>query len=181
MFSQSRNIKVLIAAMISIIIGGAILKTMGNNPPSAGTFSLSQYYYLAPVEKIVSSNIARTDDKWDAVEIIYSGTRAGNIRQLASLSGLNSPEDVNYHFVVCNGLGAEDGQIQTTGKWTRQWPVVLGKTSSDTKQAIHICVITDSKVMPPTQMQLKRTEALVEALSRKFNIYPEKIHYPKTW
>ncbi len=77
------------------------------------------------------------------------------------------------------------------------------------EQTIYICVIADDKVTRPvrnlsddsqdstmgniiqkgkitngarpTDFQIKRTEALVEGLSRKFNIRPESIHYPDNW
>ena len=70
------------------------------------------------------------------------------------------------------------------------------------EQTIYICVIADDKdTRPvsnsttgnmiqkgkisngarPTDFQIKRTEALVEALSRRFNIRPGAIHYPDNW
>jgi hypothetical protein len=38
-----------------------------------------------------------------------------------------------------------------------------------------------SNAARPTDFQIKRTEALVEGLSRKFDIRPESIHYPDNW
>jgi len=70
------------------------------------------------------------------------------------------------------------------------------------EQTIYICVIADGKAARPvrnstvgniiqkgkisngarpTDLQIKRTEALVEGLCRKFNIQPESIHYPNDW
>lgn len=181
MLSQPRRTKVFVAALISIGIGAAILKFLGNNPPSAGAFSLSEYYRLSPIEEVISSNIMRTSRHWNSIEISYSGTKAGNIKQLASLNGLVDPNDINCHFVICNGLGAGDGQIQPTEKWQRQWPIAPAQTRYISEQTIHIYVIADSKISHPTDFQIKRTEALVEVLSRRFDIQPESIYYPYNW
>lgn len=100
---------------------------------------------------------------------------------MASLSGLASPEDINCHFVICNDLGAGDGQIQPTEKWQRQWSIIPEQTWYGSSQTIRICVIADDKTIRPTNFQIKRVEALVEKLSRKFNIQPEYIYYPSNW
>jgi hypothetical protein len=181
MSNQPRVAKVLAALLISMTLGAIVLMALGNNPPSAGPFCLSNYYRLDPIEKAISSQAAQSHYRWNCIEIYYSNTKAGNIEQLASLSGLASPEDINYHFVVCNGLGADDGQIQPTEKWQRQWAIVPGQTWYGSSQTIRICVIADDKTIRPTNLQIKRVEALVEALSRKFNIPADYIYYPSNW
>ena len=181
MSNQPRVAKVLAALLISMTIGAIVLMALGNNPPSAGPFCLSSYYRLDPIEKAISSQAAQSFYRWNCIEIYYSATKAGNIEQLASLSGLASPEDINCHFVICNGLGAGDGQIQPTEKWQRQWSIIPGQTWYGSSQTIRICVIADDETIRPTNFQIKRVEALVETLSRKFNIQPEYIYYPSNW
>ena len=181
MLSRARNTKVFVITLVSIALGAVILKTLGENPPLAGAFSLSEYYGLAHVEKVISSDIVQSNGQWNCIEIAYSGTKSGNIKQLASLNGLTNPEDINYHFVVCNGLGSDDGQIQPTEKWKRQWSVTPAQTLYTSEQTIHICVIADIKIARPTDMQIKRTEALAEELSRKLNINSASIYYPDNW
>lgn len=159
-------------------LGAIVLMALGNNPPSSGPFCLSSYYRLDPIEKTISSQAVQSHYRWNCIEIYYSNTKAGNIEQLASLSGLSSPEDINYHFVICNGLGGDDGEVQPTEKWQKQWSIVPGQTWYGSSQTIRICVITEEY---PTNLQIKRVEALVEALSRKFNIQPAYIYYPSNW
>lgn len=178
---QTRNTKVFAAALISITIMVVILKILGNNPISAGAFSLSDYYRLDPIEKVISSRAIQTDSFWDRIEIYYSGTKASNIEQLASLNGLASPENISCHFVICNGLGGSDGQIQPTEKWQRQWSIIPDRAGRGVSRTIRICIIADDKTARPTDYEIKRTEALVEGLSRKFNIQPVSIYYPDNW
>jgi hypothetical protein len=178
MANQPRAAKVLAALLISMTIGAIVLMALGNNPPSAGPFCLNAYYRLEPVEKAIYSQASQLPTRWNHIEIYYSDTKAGNIQQLAALEGLASPEDINYHFVLCNGLGGRDGQIQKTEKWQRQWSIIPGKGWYGTGQTIRVCIIADTKTVYPTDLQIKRVEALVEILARRFNITPQSIHYP---
>jgi hypothetical protein len=181
MSNQPRVAKVLAALLISMTVGAIVLMALGNHPPSAGLFSLSSYYRLNPIEKATLSRAAQYPDRWRCIEVYYSGIKAGNIEQLTSLNGLSRPEHINCHFIVCNGLGGDDGQIQTTEKWQRQWSCIPGKTWYGNGQTIRICVIADGKTALPTNLQTKRAEALIEALSRKFHIVPQSIYYPSNW
>lgn len=176
--NKPRAEKVLAALLVSMTAGAMILMALGSNPPSAGPFNLSSYYRLDPIEKAVRSRAAQSPGRWNRIEVYYSGTTAGNIEQLAALAGLGSPDDVDCHFCICNGLGGDDGEIQTTQKWQKQWSIVPGRNWYGTGQTIRICVISDNPASPPTDFQIKRTEALGELLCRRFEIPAEAVYYP---
>jgi hypothetical protein len=189
MRTYTREKKVLVILGISITLGAVVLNTLGHNPPSAGAFCLSRYYRLSSVKQAIRSRADQSPRRWRKIEIDYSGTESGNIEQLASLSNADSPEHVNYHFIICNGNGGHDGLIQPSEKWQRQSPILPGQSRCDdtffcatpTAQTIYICVIADNETSFPTDFQIKRTEELVEGLCRKFNIQPESISYPDSW
>ena len=181
MSNQPRVAKVLAALLLSMTAGAIILMALGNNPPSAGPFCLSSYYRLDPVDKVISSRSAQSPGRWNRIEIYYSDTRAGNIEQIASLGGLSSPEDINCHFVICNGLGGGDGQIMPTERWQRQWSVVPSRTWYGTTQTIRVCVVADGKTARPTDFQKRRVESLLEKLCRRFDVSTKAIFYPGDW
>jgi len=176
--NQPRVLKVLETLLVSMTTGAIFLMALGHNPPSAGPFSLWTYYRLDSVKKAISSRADQSLDRWNRIEIYYSGTKAGNIEQLASLSGLSSPEDINCHFFLCNGLGGSDGQIQSTEKWQRQWSAIPSRAWYGSGQTIRICIIADGTTAPPTDYQISRLQLLVNALCKKFDIRPESISYP---
>ncbi len=178
MSNQPRVAKVLAALLVSMTAGAIILMALGDNPPSAGAFSLAS---LIPVEKAVRSRTPQSPGRWDRIEIYYSGTKAGNIEQLASLGGLAGAEDINCHFVICNGLGASDGQIQSTEKWQNQWSIIPGRTWYGSGQTIRICVIADGKSAQPTDSQRQMMHVLIDELSRMFGIRAEFVYYPSDW
>src|SRR4030042_6041238 len=102
---QTRVVKVVAALLVSMTTGATVLIALGNNPPAEGPFCLWSYYRLDPVETAIRSQACQLPDRWSRIEIYYSGTKAGNAEQLASMNGLASSEDLNCHFVICNSLG----------------------------------------------------------------------------
>ncbi len=192
---KSRQTKVLMALLVSIISGGAILNALGHNPPSAGAFCLSRYYRLVPVDKEIESQVPFRTDRWRRIEIYYSGGGAEvqkdtstdeSGRQLRPSGGIVRPQDINCHFIVCDGYIGDDGQIQSTSKWKRQLSVVRQsqdplRTSAEIHSTLFICIITNNKANRPTAFQIIRTEALVQELCRKFEITSGSILYPNNW
>ncbi len=181
MLPQVRSEKVFVSALISLTIGAVIFSALGHKPLSAGAFSLSKYYRLEPIERVISSDIVQPDSRWDRIRISYNGTKAGDIDKVPSPRTLIHYDDVNYHFIICNGLIGEDGQIQPTRKWRRQMSITPARNGSHTERTIRICLLDNTKTLHPTELQNARMKALVEALSRKFNIRLESIFYPDNW
>jgi hypothetical protein len=181
MANQPRVAKVLAALLVSMTAGAIVLMALGNNPPAAGPWSLWTYRSLDPIKETISSRAAQSPSRWNCIEIYYSGTRGGDVKQLASRDGLARQEDINCHFVICNGAGGEDGKIQPTEKWQRQWPVIPSSTWYGSRQTIRICVVADGVNVLPTDCQIRRAEALVEELRKRFPITPESVYQPRDW
>ena len=191
MTTHSRETKVLVVLGVSITLGAIILNALGHNPPSAGAFCLSRYYRLGSVKKSILSRADQLPGRWSRIEIYVIVPESGNIKSaFGGSSDVGGPEhinpvreqnekvsnEVNCHFVICNGRVGHDGQILPTEKWQKQSSVI-----HYSKQTIRICVIVDDKAKTPTDFQIKRTESLAEELSRKFHIQPESIRYPDDW
>jgi hypothetical protein len=179
--NPARVVKVLATLLASMTIGAMVLMTMGHNPPSAGPFSLWSYYKLDPVKEMICSRAAQSKDRWSWIEIFYSGTKSGNIEQLASLNGLPDSQDINCHFCIYNGSGGSDGQIQPTEKWQKQQSASGPNKWYGSDQTIWICVVADGRAIRPTDCQRKRIQTLIEELCRCFDIKPESVFYPHDW
>ena len=81
--NQARVVKVLATLLASMTIGAIVLMALGHNPPSAGPFSLWTYQSLDPVKNAMASRASQSPDRWNSIEIHYSSTQGGNIKQLA--------------------------------------------------------------------------------------------------
>lgn len=180
MTNQPRAARILVCLVVAMTAGAAILMALDHQSISAGAFSLASYSSLGPISDIIATKEQAKNDTWDKIEVFYSNTRGGNLNQLASLNGLSSPEDLNFHFLVCNSLGGIDGQIQATEKWLNQWSAIPGGTWYGSSNTIRICVIVEGK-KAASDYQMSRTEELIQELSRKFNIEKSNISYPKGW
>ena len=180
MANQPRVAKVLAALLVSMTAGAIVLMALGNNAPSAGPFCLSSYYHLNSVEQVIISKQYQSPQRWNRIEVCYSGTVGGSIEQLAAFNNQKA-EDLNCHFVLCNGSGGIDGEILATEKWQRQWAAAPTQKWFGSEQTILVCVVADGVKAMPTELQIRRVEALLENLSRKFNIAPASIIFPKNW
>ena len=172
MSKQPRVVKVLTALLVSMTVGAFVLMALGNNPPLKGPFSLSAYYRLDSVDHAVRSKACQSPHRWDSIEIFFSGTKAGSMQQPAGAIDLNS------HFVICNGRGGGDGEIQATEQWQKQWSIRPGRTWQGSDKTVRICLIGDGTTVQPTDCQLKRLEMLLEALCRKFSIPASSVYLP---
>jgi hypothetical protein len=172
MSNQPRVVKVLAALLVSMTAGAFVLMALGNNPPSAGPFCLSAYYRLGSVDQAVQSKACQSPHRWDSIEIFFSGTRHGSIRQPVDAL------DTSCHFIICNGSGGDDGEIQASEQWQRQWSIRPSRTWQGTDKTLRVCLIGDGVSTLPTDYQLKRLEMLLEALCRKFGIPAESVYLP---
>ena len=175
MAGQNRNITVFFSLVASMTLGALVLMALDDNGPGAGAYSLSSYLRLDPVEKVVKNTIQADPMQWGRIEVVYSQTNGGNVEELALLTGLADGGPSDFHFVVCNGNGGSDGQIQAGRLWQTQ-QTCKGKT-----ETVRVCVISDDKSDTVTDSQLQRTNALVESLSRTFDVGSRKIRYPLDW
>ena len=172
MSNQPRVVKVLGALLVSMTVGAFVLMALGNNPPSAGPFCLSAYYRLTSVDQAVQSKACQAPHRWSSIEIFFSGTKGGSLQQPTGAA------DMNCHFVICNGSGADDGEIQSTEQWQKQWSLQPSRTWQGSDKTIRICLIGDGVKTLPTDYQLKRLEMLLEALCRKFRIPAASVYLP---
>lgn len=174
MAGHNRTVAVLFVLLVAMTGGALVLMSLDRYAPSAGAYSLSSYLRLNPVEQVVRDNVEGAPAKWAGIEVFYSQTRSGNIKELSLLSSLDGSQAAQFHFLVCNGVGDEDGSIQTSTQWGQQ--AAAGQSG-----VIRICVISDGKMTPATNSQIQRTYTLVETLSQTFNINPRQIRYPSNW
>jgi len=168
MVVQSRQTKVLITLLLSMTFGVVMLRALGYNPPSAGGFCLSEYHRLRPVETVVLCRTARSQGRWERIEIC------------------RGDGDTDCHFIVCNGHIGRDGQILPTENWTRQHsanrqsPDSLQPSMQDARTVL-ICVVRNGTTDRPTNYQMKRAEALVLELCRRLGVQSDSVFYPDDW
>lgn len=127
-----------------------------------------QYLFVAPVEKEINAPRIRSG-RWRYIVVHHSGTRSGsakvfdyyhrNIRRMEN--------GMAYHFVIGNGNGSGDGQIEVGERWRRQ--LQGGHLASDelNEVSIGICLVGDFNQTRPTRKQIAALVELIDYLSQR--------------
>ncbi len=184
MTTQARTSRVLIALIVSMTIGAVVLMALDNGGPQGSPWSLSvlqRLNRLNPIEPLVSGAAGSSVHTWNRVEVFYSNTTSGNLRELSILHGLQTGQDLNAHFVVCNGLGAKEGWVEPAERWQAQNPCLPDGEWRGTVGTVRICVVADGIGTMPTDIQVTRAADLVKLLSKKFKISRKQVAWPANW
>ena len=104
-----------------------------------------------------------------AIVLHHSATHGGSASAFerdhrARLGGLA------YHFIVGNGSGSGDGEVETGYRWRDQIPGPHTKNQAVNLESIGVCVVGDLRAQPPTEKQLLAVLELLERLCRECGI-----------
>jgi N-acetyl-anhydromuramyl-L-alanine amidase AmpD len=120
---------------------------------------------------------------WTAIVVHHSASSAGNAASFEAYHrGVRHfARGMAYHFVIGNGRGLGDGEIEVGSRWTRQEPGAHvaaalrdGNVPWD-NVAIGICLVGNFETSSPTRKQLETLSRLVSLLRRRFHIPAERV------
>jgi hypothetical protein len=121
----------------------------------------------------------KADRPWRYIVLHHSASAAGNYdeidREHRKLLGYDG---CGYHFVIGNGNGSGDGQIEVAQRWNSQKQGVHCRNarSHDVDEyGIGICLVGDLDQQPPTPRQIAATRALVAYLSRRYRVDTSRV------
>ncbi len=116
----------------------------------------------------------RIDPKqWEAIVIHDSGNMVGNAKQIDASHKRMGFGGLGYHFVITNGDGGKDGDLERGYRWKMQFSGKHTRGRLATwynDHAIGICLIGDGDRRSPTQAQLDRLAVVVRQLQERFGI-----------
>lgn len=117
--------------------------------------------------------------RWDAIVIHDSRTTSGSLATLNKLHEARGLGGLAYHFVVDNGQGGDNGQIEIGSRWQQQ-KIGAHSTGSQgawrNRRAIGICLVGHGDRQGFTQPQLESLLWLTHELQRKFGISPDRVY-----
>jgi hypothetical protein len=121
----------------------------------------------------------KADRPWKYVVLHHSATPSGGYdeidrehRKVLGWSGCA------YHFVIGNGTGSPDGQIEVAQRWVEQKHGVHcrdARVADVNEYGIGICLVGDLDKAPPTPRQVAAAKALVAYLGDRYEIPAEHI------
>jgi N-acetyl-anhydromuramyl-L-alanine amidase AmpD len=121
----------------------------------------------------------KADRPWRYIVLHHSAASEGNYDQIdrehRKVLGFDG---CGYHFVIGNGTGSDDGQIEIAQRWINQKQGVHcrnARTHDVDEYGIGICLVGDFDQQPPTPRQIAAAKALVAYLSQRYNIAQSRV------
>jgi hypothetical protein len=90
----------------------------------------------------------------------------------------NGWDSLGYHFVICNGRGGGDGEVEVGPRWAPQkWGAHCGGTPDNeyNNYGIGICLVGDFRERLPSDRQLASLRRLVRYLAGRYGIPPGRV------
>jgi hypothetical protein len=164
---------VVFTSLIGVLtVTSALLLALAPAPVSPDAAS-SLYAIDAPssLDVIFDTKAPAQPNHWKYIYIRHTRTGSGNALTL----GQNS-HGIGDHFVIGNGDGAIDGEIQIGQRWNQQLaalPPIKGATI--TPDCVSISLVGDFDRAVPTPTQLHRLSQLVRTLQGRLGIPAENV------
>ncbi len=156
-------------------VTGALLMAMQPAPLSPDAVrSLMSVETPAQVNQLFETQIPVTGGRWKYIYVHHSGSSSGNASIVADAA--NASGSLPDHFVIGNGQGAGDGEVQMGRRWNLQQPA--GKTAGLDRvdsDCISICLVGNLDRAPATPRQLEQLQRLVTALQDRLNVSRDRV------
>lgn len=120
-------------------------------------------------------------NRWSHIIVHHSGSQSGNAQRFdAHHRNVNGWDELGYHFVIGNGRGSGDGEIEVGSRWIKQKHGAHCKTPDNAynDHGIGICLVGDfrqSALSGPTPAQMASLARLTKFLMRECNINADNV------
>jgi len=171
--SSSRRKFIVFLSLVALLGGTSVLLlALAPAPLSQGTatslFALDQ---SGSMDGVFETGVPVVKQRWRSIYIHHSRTPTGNADTLATAAG-----GLADHFVIGNGSGCIDGELQIGHRWSSQLPAgEVPGTTSIARDCISICVVGDFDRSSPTPTQRTRLTQLVQALQRHLGVTADQV------
>jgi N-acetylmuramoyl-L-alanine amidase len=170
---QSKRKVVVLTSLVALLsLASALLLALAPPPLAAeGYDSLSAADREPFLDDIFKTAVTARPDQWKFIYIHHSATSAGNANTLAA-----GPGGLCDHFLIGNGHGCQDGEIDFGPRWNQQKPAAAPPGVDHIEPTcISICLVGDFDDSMPTPLQLRRLTELVTTLQSQFHIGADKV------
>lgn len=113
------------------------------------------------VERLVGSPYGSV--RWRTITVHHSATRYGNGKVFDRHHRMRGMGGLFYHFLIGNGNGLGDGQIEVGWRWKRQREV-------NRRRDIQICLVGNFMKQQVSPRQYQALKRLVAVLRRRYGI-----------
>jgi len=109
---------------------------------------------------------------WKYIIVHHSGTPAGSAKIFDDhhRNNLHWVNGLGYDFVIGNGTGSGDGEVEVGGRWTKQIVGAHVKGGDWNKVSIGVCLVGNFQETHPTEKQMASLHKLLNFLQTRCQI-----------
>ncbi len=107
----------------------------------------------------------RTDSKWEYITLHHSATSQGSAAAFHRDHSRRKMGGLFYHFVIGNGHGANDGEVEVGWRWHKQV-----RSKKDRPRDIQICLVGNFNEEDVSSNQFQSLVNLVHVLRKQYGI-----------
>ena len=162
-----RKVVVFTSLIAVLVFTSALLMALAPAPltPDA-TNSLFAVDAPASMDAVFQTQVPCNNTAWKYIYIHHSRSTASGTPNIAQPNG-----ELSDHFVIGNGEGLADGEVQLGQRWEEQRSAAAPVRGTQIDPAcISICVIGDFDQSRPTPTQLRRLAQLVNSIQARYRI-----------
>ncbi len=118
---------------------------------------------------------------WKYIVLHHTASDAGDVEMIHNQHVKNKDKNgkpwlgIGYHFVIGNGRGMDDGEIEPTFRWKQQMPGAHAGVNEYNQRGVGIVLVGNFEKSTPTSRQLKSVKELVAVLAREYAIDAEHV------
>lgn len=119
--------------------------------------------------------------EWESIMLHHTASPRGSVESIHEAHRRRKDGQGNYwmgigyHFVIGNGDGMGDGEIEPTFRWREQLHGAHSGDSQYNEHGIGIVLVGNFDQSPPSPRQLAAVKRLVEFLREEYDIPVEKV------
>lgn len=166
---------VVFVTLVMFMTGTSALLLALSRPPLTPD-AAAQLYAVEPsssLDVVFNTQPQASANRWQYIYVHHSRTPDGNARTLADANGSAAMGD---HFVIGNGRGAIDGEIQMTQRWIQQQAATPPAGAGYIDPAcISITLIGDFDRALPTNTQVQSLNQLLATLQHRLKIPADRV------
>ena len=163
-FSSTKRKLIVFTALCGSLTATALLLQLLSPPPVQAQASMTLYSVKSPEAITRTVTTGQQTQSWKYIYIHHSKTTDGDAQSIGEA-------DLGDHFVICNGDGGIDGDVQRGRRWDKQLPALPPKGASSIRNdCISICLVGDFDCTRPTPAQVRRLGQLVSNLQSQHKI-----------
>jgi len=116
---------------------------------------------------------------WQFIVIHHSATATGSADEFDRMHKAKGWDELGYHFVIGNGTGSGNGEVEVGSRWPKQKHGAHTKVTGHPEYndiGIGICLVGNFDVTRPTEAQMQSLARLVRFLMDRYNVSRSHIY-----